>query len=103
MIRLAAAIALLPCLAAAQEAFPQDIPDDIDPSILIGAPLLSNEEKYELTKAPRFQFRPTEYLVIGEGDVKDAEAWSAADSAACEAAGGEVLPLPAGRTMCFRF
>ena len=76
---------------------------DIDPSIFIGAPLLSNEEKYELTKAPRFQFEATDYLVIGDGDVKDTESWSAADTAACEASGGEVLPLPAGRNMCFRF
>ena len=102
MIRLLAALALLPGAALAQ-AIPQNIPDDIDPSIFIGAPLLSNQEKYELTKAPRFQFQPTEFLVIGDGDVKDAQSWSDSDIAACEASGGEVLPLPAGRKMCFRF
>jgi len=108
---LIASVALLPAAALAQQAAPaqtteqliRSLPDDIDPSIFIGAPLLSNEEKYELTKAPRFQFEATDYLVIGDGDVKDTESWSAADTAACEASGGEVLPLPAGRNMCFRF
>lgn len=107
MIRFAAALALLPAAALATAVHAQDIPatipDDIDPSIFIGARLLSNDEKYELTKAPRFQFQATEFLVIGDGDVKDADSWSAEDTAACEASGGDVLPLPAGRTMCFRF
>ncbi len=117
MLRLALAFALLPAVAIAQSAtVPQvpvppqtteelirSMPDDIDPSIFIGAPLLSNEEKYELTKAPEFQFQPSDYLVIEGGDIKATGAWSAADTAACEASGGEVLPLPAGRQMCFRF
>ena len=81
----------------------QSIPDDIDPSIFIGAPLLSNEEKYELTKAPRFQFEATDLLVIEGGDVRETGAWSPGAIAACEASGGEVLPLSAGRSMCFRF
>ena len=104
MIRIIALALLLPGAAFAQSTeFPTNIPDDIDPSIFIGAPLLSNDEKYELTKAPRFQFQPTDMLVVGEGDVKGASEWTDADTAACTASGGDVLPLPAGRTMCFRF
>ncbi len=104
MIRILALALLLPGAAFAQSSdFPTNIPDDIDPSIFIGAPLLSNQEKYELTKAPRFQFQQTDLLVVGEGDVKDAAEWSEADRAACAASGGEVLPLTAGRAMCFRF
>lgn len=107
MLRLAALLAFLPAAALAQSAptgsLLEDIPDDIDPSIFIGAPLLSNEAKYELTKAPRFQFESTDFLVIEGGDIKDTQSWTAADTAACEASGGEVLPLPAGRSLCFRF
>jgi hypothetical protein len=104
MTRIFALLVLLPGTALAQASnFPTDIPDDIDPSIFIGAPLLSNEDKYELTKAPRFQFQPTPYVVIGDDAVKPADSWTKADDAACAASGGEVLPLPAGRTMCFRF
>jgi len=105
--RLALAALFLPTVALAQQQSTQEllqnIPDDIDPSIFIGAPLLTNDEKYELTKAPRFQFQSTDYIVIEGGDVKDDGAWSAADTETCEASGGEVLPLPAGRKMCFRF
>lgn len=107
LLRLTLAAALFPVAAFAQqqttEELIQSIPDDIDPSIFIGAPLLSNDEKYELTKAPRFQFENTDFLVIEGGDIKDAGGWTDADTAACEASGGDVLPLPAGRTMCFRF
>ena len=108
MLRIALIAALFPVAGFAQttqttEELIQSLPDDIDPSIFIGAPLLSNDDKYELTKAPRFQFQSTDYLVIGNDDIKNAEGWSDADTAACEASGGEVLPLPAGRTMCFRF
>ena len=112
MFRILVLVALLPATALAQgasqtfaEAFPDGVPDTtgIDPSIFIGAPLLSNEEKYELTKAPQFQFQPTDLMVIGGSDVKPAQEWSATDVAACEASGGEVLPLSAGRKMCMRF
>jgi hypothetical protein len=104
MTRILALALLLPTAALAQQAdFPTNIPDDIDPSIFIGAPLLSNDEKYELTKAPRFQFQPTDLIVVEGGDVKTAGEWTDADTAACAASGGEVLPLAAGRTMCFRF
>ena len=110
MIRILAVLVMLPGAAFAQsfsEAFPDGVPENalngVDPSIFIGAPLLSNDEKYELTKAPEFQFSPTDYLVIGEDAVKPAESWNATDTSACEASGGIVLPLPAGRTMCFRF
>ncbi len=102
MIRTVALLALLPTVAFAQD-IPATIPDDIDPSIFIGAPLLSNEEKYELTKAPRFQFQPTDFLVIGGGDVKPADNWTEADTTACTASGGEVMPLAADRKMCLRF
>ncbi len=110
MIRILVVLAMLPGAALAQsfsEAFPDGVSEtaleNVDPSIFIGAPLLSNEEKYELTKAPQFQFQPTDYLVIGEEAVKPADNWAAADTTACEGSGGVVLPLPAGRTMCFRF
>jgi len=103
MLRVSAlAFILFPLAATAQEPA-ATVTDPIDPSIFIGAPLLTNDEKYELTKAPRFQFQPTEFLVIGDGDVKTAEGWTAEAIAACEASGGEVLPLPAGRKMCLRF
>ena len=107
LFRLILVATLFPAAALAQQQTTQDLiqsmPDDIDPSIFIGAPLLSNDEKYELTKAPRFQFQSTDFVVIEGGDVKDNAGWTDADTAACEASGGEALPLPAGRTMCFRF
>lgn len=41
-------------------------------------------------------------FVVGTGEIRPSGAWSAQDSAACKASGGIELPLPAGRTACFK-
>lgn len=94
-------IAFIALLALPGSALAQTVTDPIDPSIFVGERLLSNDEKYELTKAPRFQFQPTEMLVLGL--VKPEGAWTDADTAACTGSGGEVIPLPAARKTCFKF
>lgn len=102
MLRIAVILLALPAAALAQsQDFPTNIPDDIDPSIFIGAPLLTNDEKYELTKAPRFQFQPTDMVVLNT--VKPAAEWTAADTTACNDSGGDVIDLPAARKTCFKF
>lgn len=40
--------------------------------------------------------------VIEDGTILPADVWSARDSAACKAAGGVELPLPANRIGCFK-
>ncbi len=95
--------ALALCTLAATTANAQTATDPIDPNIFIGAPLMTNEEKYEYTKGPEFQFQPTGMLVIGPSAVKPTAEWTDADTAACSARDGEVIALPAGRTTCFVF
>lgn len=91
------------CALTAGTAHAQTTTDPIDPNIFVGAPLMTNEEKYEYTKAPEFQFQPTDMLVIGSSAVKPTADWTDADTAACTAKGGEIIALPAGRTTCFAF
>lgn len=40
--------------------------------------------------------------VLEDNAVKDSGSWTAQDSEACKASGGIELPLPAGRTGCFK-
>ena len=110
MIRqLTLASALVLCasgFATAQDSGPVTLPsittDELS-EVLIGAPLLSNQEKYELTQDPKYDVANDESLFVVEGGtVKDAGAWTAADSEACKNSGGIELPISAGRIACFK-
>ena len=88
--------ALLALAARADEA-------SVNPDIFVGAPLLTNEEKYELTKAPRFQFQQSDLFVIAPSAIKPSAAWTDAERAACTASGGEIVEITAGRSACLNF
>lgn len=110
MIRqLALASAIVLCAsgaAIAQESDTVTLPlitaDELS-EVLIGAPLLSSQEKYELTQDPQYDVANDESLFVVEGGtVKDAGTWTAADSEACKNSGGIELPISAGRIACFK-
>lgn len=90
--------ALLASLLVAAPAY-AEVPD-VDPEIFVGAPLLTNDEKYELTQAPEFQIPTASFPVIAPGQIKPTDAWNADDSAACAASGGIEIELPAARKTC---
>ena len=96
-------LVLLAAPAAAQSLPSAEAVQGVDPQLLLGAPLLTNEEKYELTRQPQYQLEVQPLPVIPQDAVKDAAAYTAADAAACEASGGFVADLPAGRKGCLRF
>ena len=75
---------------------PSKIVSDTRGKLLIGAPLSQSYRE----SAPLSDSEDTLY-VIDSGNLKEAGAWTAADSQACKASGGVELPLPGGRVACF--